>query len=88
MNITKTFVEKLTSPKKVREGRTEQKRYYDDKLKGFGIRVTSGGTKAFFVEKLVSNRLQRITIGHFPEISTEVARKEAQIIVRQNSNRC
>lgn len=81
MNITKTFVEKLALPEKIREGRTEQKRYYDDKLKGFGVRVTSGGTKAFFVEKLVSNRLQRITIGHFPEVSTEVARREAQILL-------
>lgn len=74
-------MEKLSLPEKIKEGRTEQKRYYDDKLKGFGVRVTSGGSKAFFVEKLVSNRLQRITIGRFPEISTEVVRKEAQILL-------
>ena len=46
MKITKTFVEKLALPEIIKEGRTEQKRYYDDKLKGFGVRVTSGGTKA------------------------------------------
>lgn len=81
MRITKTFVEKISLPEKIKEGRTEQKRYYDDNLKGFGLRVTSGGSKAFFVEKLVNNRLQRITVGRFPEISTEVARKEAQILL-------
>ncbi|EHL30759.1 hypothetical protein LDG_7245 [Legionella drancourtii LLAP12] len=33
------------------KGKTAQKRYYDDNLKGFSIRVTSAGAKAFFVEK-------------------------------------
>ena len=59
MNIIKTFVDKVTVPEKI----NEQKRYYDDKLKGFGLRVTSGGTKAFFAEKLVNGTLKRITIG-------------------------
>ncbi len=81
MNITKTFVDKVPVPVKVKEGRTEQKRYYDDKLKGFGLRVTSGGTKAFFVEKLVNGTLKRMTIAHYPEMTTEQARKEAQVLL-------
>src|SRR5258708_35932681 len=81
MNITKSYVDKALIPVRIREGRTEQKRYYDDKLKGFGLRVTSGGTKAFFVEKLVNGDLKRITIGHYPEVTTEQARKEAQILL-------
>jgi integrase len=81
MNITKSFVDKVLTPSRIREGRTEQKRYYDNKLKGFGLRVTSGGTKAFFVEKLVNGDLKRITIGHYPEVTTEQARKEAQILL-------
>jgi integrase len=81
MKITKTFVEKLPVPGKLKPERTEQKRYYDDRLKGFGIRVTSGGTKAFFVEKLVNGVLKRITIGHYPEVTTESARKEAQVLL-------
>lgn len=81
MNITKSVVDKLPLPDKIKAGRTEQKRYYDDKLKGFGIRVTSGGTKAFFVEKSVSGNLKRLTIGHYPEITVEHARKEAQVLL-------
>lgn len=81
MNITKSVVDKLPVPQKIKEGRTEQKRYYDDRLKGFGIRVTSGGTKAFFVEKLVNGTLKRFTMGHYPEITTEQARKEAQMLL-------
>src|SRR5690349_13337667 len=79
MNINKSFVEKVAIPEKIREGRTEQKRYYDDTLKGFGLRVTSGKTKAFFVEKMVNGNLKRYTIGHYPELTAELARKNAQI---------
>ena len=49
MKITKSAVEKLPIPISETAGRTAQKRYYDDAMKGFGVRVTSGGTKAFFV---------------------------------------
>ena len=83
MNITKVFVDKLPIPKQCQVGRTEQKRYYDDKLKGFGVRVTSGGTKSFFVEKLIHGKLKRITLGQYPAITTEQARKEAQKIIGQ-----
>ena len=81
MNITKSFVDKAPIPEKLKEGRTEQKRYYDDKLKGFGLRVTSGGTKAFFAEKLVNGVLKRITIGQYPALTSEQARKEAQVLL-------
>jgi len=77
MNITKAVIDRLTTPEKKQQGRTEQKRYYDSKLKGFGIRITSGGTKSFFIEKLINRRLKRITIGHYPAITSEQARKEA-----------
>ena len=53
MKITKLAVDKLPTPLVVKAGVTAQKRYYDDTLKGFGVRATSGGSKAFFVEKLV-----------------------------------
>lgn len=81
MNITKSFVDKVEIPTKLKEGRTEQKRYYDEKLKGFGLRVTSGGTRAFFAEKAVNGTLKRITIGQYPAITAEQARKEAQVLL-------
>jgi integrase len=77
MKITKLVVDKLQAPPG-QPSKTAQKRYYDETLKGFGVRVTSGGTKAFFVEKLVNNKLRRITIGRYPELTVEQARKEAQ----------
>jgi hypothetical protein len=83
VNITKLVVDKLTIPAKVKEGQSAQRRYYDDKLKGFGVRVTSGGTKAFFVEKLIKNKLARITLGRYPELTVEMARQQAQIMLGQ-----
>ncbi|MBX3709655.1 MAG: integrase family protein [Gammaproteobacteria bacterium] len=83
MHITKTSVEKLPIPPKGSLGQTGQKRYYDDKLKGFGVRVTSGGAKTFIVEKLVKGKLCRIKIGRFGELTAEQARKNAEILLGQ-----
>lgn len=77
MRIKKSNVDDLPIPVATQEGKTAQKRYYDDKLKGFGVRVTSGGTKAFFVEKLINKKLCRITLGRYPELTAEMARNKA-----------
>ncbi len=81
MNITKSEIDKLQVPEKTATGQTGQKRYYDDELKGFGVRVTSGGAKTFFVEKLVKGKLRRIKIGRYGELTAQQARKEAQILM-------
>lgn len=81
MKITKQMVDKLPVPNSLNPGQTAQKRYYDENLKGFGVRVTSGGTKAFFVEKLIKGKLRRITLGRYPELTAELARREAQKVL-------
>lgn len=83
MNIIKSEVDSLPIPAKGSNGQTGQKRYYDDKLKGFGVRVTSGGAKTFFVEKLVKRKLRRMKIGRYGELTAEQARKQAQILLGQ-----
>jgi integrase len=83
MRINKSNIESLPIPKATKEGQSAQKKYYDDNLKGFGVRVTSGGTKAFFIEKLINKKLSRITIGRYPEISPERARKKATELLGQ-----
>jgi len=77
MRINKSNVDNLPIPIATQEGKTAQKRYYDDNLKGFGVRVTSGGTKAFFVEKLINKKLCRITLGRCPPMTAEMARGKA-----------
>ncbi len=78
MRITKSVVDKLSSPHKGIDGKNKQTRIYDDILKGFGVRVTSAGSKSFFIEKRIGVKLRRITIGQYPALTVEQARKEAQ----------
>jgi integrase len=42
-----------------------------------------GGARAFFIEKLVNRKLRRITIGRYPALTVEQARKQAQILLGQ-----
>jgi integrase len=83
MKITKKIVDGLILPPVEAVGKTAQKRYYDDSLKGFGIRVTSGGSKSFFIEKRIGDKLRRITLGRYGELTVEQARKEAQKLLGQ-----
>ena len=48
--------------------------YFDNDVKGFGVRVTSNGSRAWFVEVRRRSRSQRITIGRVTEISAAEAR--------------
>jgi integrase len=74
MNITKRSVDSLSRPK----GKLKQQRHMDDTLKGFGIRITSTGYKAFFIEKTINGDQKRRTIGPYPNLTVEQARIEAQ----------
>ena len=69
--ITKSYVDKLGLPS------IGQTFYRDSVLKGFAVRVTAGGSKAFILEKRINRKLKRITLGRYPEITVEMARKEA-----------
>ena len=50
---------------------------YDGQIRGFGARITAAGVKAFVLNYHVSGRERRYTIGRWPEISAEMARREA-----------
>jgi integrase len=51
---------------------------YDGEVKGFGVRVTSGGSRSFILNyRTRSGRERRYTIGQFPEWKTGAARQEA-----------
>lgn len=69
--ITETLVKKLPCPP------NGNRILYDSKLKGFGVRATSGGAKSFVLNYRSGGRERRITIGGYPEWSAAAARKEA-----------
>jgi len=50
---------------------------YDDQIRGFGLRATAGGAVAFILNYHLHGRERRITIGRWPELTAEMARREA-----------
>jgi integrase len=77
MRLTKSEIAKLPIPS------AGQAFYRDDKLRGFAVRVTAGGTKSFVLEKLIHRRVRRITLGRCNEIAVETARRQAQMLLGQ-----
>ena len=57
--------------------------YYDQKLKGFGVRV-SKTTKTYFAESRVNGKTRRVKIGlHGNDMTTEMGRRQAQGLLSQ-----
>ena len=73
VRLTKGHVERLQSPAK------GQRFLRDTELKGFLVRVTAAGSKAFCLEKRIKGRSVRRTIGRYPDMSVERARRQAHI---------
>lgn len=69
--ITKRAVEKLSSSD------PKGKVVFDDLDRGFGVRVTATGRKTFIVKYGPESRRQVMTLGVFPDLSVEDARKKA-----------
>jgi len=74
IRITKRNVDALAAT-------DEYKEYFDDTLKGFGVRVRKTGRKTYFVKGRERGRQRRITIGAHGTITTEQARKKAMVIL-------
>ena len=78
--LTKTAVDRLSAP---------QSGYvliWDEELKGFGLRITAGGAKSWVLQTRIKGRSHRLTIGRFPGVTPEIARRKAQKLVGQVAN--
>lgn len=71
MKIIRTELKKLAAPYR---GYTL---HWADDLPGFGVRVTASGAVSFIVQKRINGRDKRLTIGAFPTLTPEQARKHA-----------
>lgn len=77
VKLTKIAVDKAPIPDK------GQSFIRDTTLKGFGLRITTTGTKSFIVEKRINGRVKRQTIGRYGTLTVEEARRHAQHILGQ-----
>jgi len=75
VRLTKTQVDKFRAPT------TGQAFLRDATLRGFALRVTANGIKSFIIEKRIQGQVKRITLGRYPDITVEQARKEAHKIL-------
>jgi integrase len=66
-----------------------QRLYFDSEVKGFGVVVTRNDrpdrdhTRSFFVQREVNGQARRVTLGRFPDLNADEARKRAQEAVAQ-----
>lgn len=71
-NFTKHFLANISPP-------PDNKRsyYYDSRVNGLLIQVTNNGVKSYQVYKWIKNKPVRVTLGKFPDLPVEKARKMA-----------
>lgn len=77
---TFVYLDRLEAPAK------GQKFYFDDHRdapRGFGLRLTQAGGKAFVLKYTIDGRQRRMTIGDYPTWSIESARTEARELRKQ-----
>jgi integrase len=72
INFTKKLIDELPIPEN-----GKRLYFYDTKVRALEIMITSNGKKSFKVYRKVDNKPIRVTIGRYPDISIEEARKQA-----------
>jgi integrase len=79
MRLTDTAIKQLPAPAH------GNKVTWDDAVKGFGVRTTAAGARAFVLDyrRKLDGRQRRITIGSFPDWSVVAAREEAKRLKRE-----
>lgn len=73
MRLTELVVERLRPPEQ------GQKTYFDDVVKGLGLRVSQGGSKTFVV--MYGEKRQLKTLGRYPAKALKEARSEAMAFI-------
>ncbi len=77
MKLTDLQIKKLSLP----EGATKQKTFFDEAFKGFGLRVSVGGSKTFVL--MHGKRRKLRTLGCHPDVSLAEARVAAKKVQGQ-----
>src|SRR5437764_147344 len=76
VNLTELTVRNLKPPE------TGFQMYFDRSLKGFGVRITSAGSKSYIVNYGPEHARKRMTIGSTELITLKQARDKAKDVLR------
>jgi Arm DNA-binding domain len=72
MKLTKSRVENLAVPE------SGQALFWDEELRGFGVRVTATGKRTYIVQGRVNGKSERVALGTHGLITCDEARKKAR----------
>lgn len=75
--LTDRLVKELAAPV------TGNRIAYNSEIKGFGVRITAAGARAFILNYRAGGCERRITIGSFPDWNVKKAREEAAALKRR-----
>ncbi len=70
--LTKTFIDKVQPPS------SDYDIHWDDKVPGYGLRVTANGVRSFVAQGRVSGKAVIVTIGRYGLFTEDQARTKAQ----------
>jgi integrase len=74
--LTKAYIDKLQPPDKGYDI------HWDDKVQGYGVRITSTGKRVFMAMGRVKGKLVQFTIGNYGTYTEDAARKRSQAILQ------
>lgn len=75
------FIKKTIDNIPIPTNKGERFYFYDTKINGLELMVTSTGVKSFKVYRKVGGKPVRVTLGKYPTITIEQARKEAHRVI-------
>lgn len=81
IKLSKKTIDAIEPPLQTPTGASTQTFYRDTDLTGFGLKVTSAGTKTYIVESRINGRSKRLTLGKHGALTPEQARKQARIML-------
>ncbi len=70
-NINERLIQSLKLPQE------KYKIYWDEKIVGFGIRITNNNAKSFVLRYVIDGRERKYTIGKYPDLTSTAAREIA-----------
>lgn len=81
MSITKTRIRLTVKAIAAAKPAAKEHTVWDNQLAYFGVRVQPSGVKSYIIQARVQGRMRKITLGRFPELPLDAARREGAAVL-------